>query len=271
MRRKRALKGGQFVSILVAGFVGYVLGGLNTPIVRKPETALTVAVSKRFPQERFPQQWADAAPVSAVAARGSDTTNNAQLALFSPMPMAPQAPLPQTQVSQPQIPQTQSAPDAAADASTASVPMQVATAEETAAAPQPVAPQSIAPQAMAPRAIAPKLVAAPVRRSERPSERPGYMLNEAQIASIKQRLHLTPDQEEMWPAVEAALRKLAYTKAHQHGASGTQVAEAGPDNADVQDLKSAAIPLLMSFNTEQKDEVRSIVHVMGLDQLANQF
>jgi hypothetical protein len=39
----------------------------------------------------------------------------------------------------------------------------------------------------------------------------------------------------------------------------------------VQGLKSAAIPLIMSFNAEQKDEVRSLAHVMGLDQLASQF
>ena len=45
------------------------------------------------------------------------------------------------------------------------------------------------------------------------NERPGFVLNDAQIASIKQRLHLTQDQEEMWPAVEAALRNLAYTRA----------------------------------------------------------
>jgi hypothetical protein len=27
----------------------------------------------------------------------------------------------------------------------------------------------------------------------------------------------------------------------------------------------------MSFSSEQKDEVRSLAHVMGLDQLASQF
>jgi len=31
------------------------------------------------------------------------------------------------------------------------------------------------------------------------------------------------------------------------------------------------VPLIMSFSSEQKDEVRSLVHVMGLDQLAAQF
>ena len=100
------------------------------------------------------------------------------------------------------------------------------------------------------------------------------MLDDAQIASIKERLHLTPDQEQMWPAVEAALRNMAYTHAQQarrRGVSGetTQAAAIDPDT--VQGLKSAAVPLIMSFNAEQKEEVRNLAHVMGLDQLASQF
>jgi hypothetical protein len=39
----------------------------------------------------------------------------------------------------------------------------------------------------------------------------------------------------------------------------------------VQGLKAAAIPLLMSFSDEQKSEVRSLAHVMGLDKLATEF
>jgi len=107
------------------------------------------------------------------------------------------------------------------------------------------------------------------------NDRGGFILNDAQIASIKTRLHLTPDQEQMWPAVEAALRNIAYTRARdarRHGApANTQLAAANADGVDVRDLKSAAIPLIMSFNAEQKDEVRNIAHVMGLDQLASQF
>ncbi len=106
------------------------------------------------------------------------------------------------------------------------------------------------------------------------NERPGFVLNDSQIASIKQRLHLTPDQEEMWPAVEAALRNLAYTRARVArggAAANAQIAQADPNSPEVQGLKSAAIPLLMSFNSEQKDEVRNLAHVMGLDQLASQF
>jgi hypothetical protein len=104
--------------------------------------------------------------------------------------------------------------------------------------------------------------------------RPGYMLNDEQIASIKERLNLTPDQEQMWPAVEAALRNMAYTRVQEARsraapATNEQVAAVDPDA--VQGLKSAAVPLILSFNDEQKEEVRNIVHVMGLDQLASQF
>jgi hypothetical protein len=80
----------------------------------------------------------------------------------------------------------------------------------------------------------------------------------------------------MWPAVEAALRNVAYARsrdAHRHGApaSAGQFASADPDGVEVQGLKSAAIPLIMSFSDEQKNEVRSLAHVMGLDKLASEL
>jgi hypothetical protein len=78
----------------------------------------------------------------------------------------------------------------------------------------------------------------------------------------------------MWPAVEAALRNMAYlhaqeARAHSAPDGNEQAAAVDPDT--VQGLKSAAVPLILSFNAEQKDEVRNIAHVMGLDQLASQF
>ena len=105
------------------------------------------------------------------------------------------------------------------------------------------------------------------------ASRAGYILDDAQIASIKTRLHLTPDQERMWPAVEAALRNMAYNRTQHAAARGgaRNVQTAAVDPEAVEGLKSAAVPLIMSFSSEQKDEVRSLVHVMGLDQLASQF
>ena len=101
------------------------------------------------------------------------------------------------------------------------------------------------------------------------------MLDNTEIARIKRRLHLTPEQERMWPAVAAALRNIAYAKAHglDRGArtDRADLAALDPDSAPVQGLKSAAIPLIMSFNDEQKSEVRSLVRGMGLDNLASKF
>jgi hypothetical protein len=107
----------------------------------------------------------------------------------------------------------------------------------------------------------------------RPTGRPNAVLNDAQIATIKKRLKLTPEQQDMWPAVEVALRNMTYSKKpQQRGPSAaTQLASIDPEGTDVQNLKSAAFPLLMSFNSEQKREVRSIVQVIGLDKLASQL
>jgi hypothetical protein len=119
--------------------------------------------------------------------------------------------------------------------------------------------------------VAAKASAAPAHPHA--ANRPSYILDDAQIASIKTRLHLTPDQERMWPAVEAALRNMAYKRTQQAAARGAarNVQAAAVDPEAVEGLKSAAVPLIMSFSSEQKDEVRSLAHVMGLDQLASQF
>jgi hypothetical protein len=245
MRRRQALKRGRVLSIVVAGFAVYVIGVCDWSVSRS--RALSAAQSVAL---RFPQDLGEASPVTVAFATSANAAaiGNTRLALFSPQPMAaasaPQAPA--QQASAAQLPQA---------------PLQMASAEQ--ASPLP------APAVKRPNVIKPA-AAAVHNRDDRAA---GLMLNDAQIASIKTRLHLTPDQEQMWPAVEAALRNIAYTRsreAQRHGAPGnTQVASA--DGVDVRDLKSAAIPLIMSFNSEQKDEVRNLAHVMGLDQLATQF
>ncbi len=246
MRRNKAFKRGRVLSIVVAGLAGYVIGGWNGPVPHGSQLSASQTVALRFMQDVD-----DAATVAAA----TTTLGNAQFALLSPQPMVPQAS--SQQVASASAPVQQASMTPAPQAK-----VELASAEDTVPAPQPAArPSKIA------------VAAAVVRRVV--NERPGFVLNDAQIASIKERLHLTPDQEEMWPAVEAALRNLAYSRAREarrHGTPATtQLASADPSSTDVQDLKSAAIPLIMSFNSEQKDEVRNIAHVMGLDQLANQF
>jgi hypothetical protein len=251
MRRKQAFKRGRVLSIVVAGFAGYVIGGWNGSIPRSPALSAAQSVALRFPQD-----LGDASPVTMAFATSANASamGNTSLALFSPQPLVvPQA-------SAPQAPAQQAV---AAQLPTPQATMQVASAEQT--LPQP------APAAKRPNGIKPA-VAAVHNRDDRAA---GLMLNDAQIASIKTRLHLTADQEQMWPAVEAALRNIAYTRSRdarrRNAPANAQVASADADGVDVRDLKSAAIPLIMSFNSEQKDEVRNLAHVMGLDQLATQF
>lgn len=111
----------------------------------------------------------------------------------------------------------------------------------------------------------------------RVTARSDNVLNDAQIASIKRRLHLTAEQEQMWPAVEAALRKIVYTKtamnaaAHVASSSGSRMAYIDPGSAEIQQLKYAALPLIMRLNDEQKREVKMLAYVMGLESLASQF
>jgi len=247
MRRKQAFKRGRVLSFVVAAFAGYVIGGWNGSVPRSPELSAAQAVALRFPQDLD-----DASPLTIAFATSANAAamGNTQVALFSPHPMvasAAQAPVQQASAAQLPTPQAT---------------MQMASAEQM--LPQPAPPTK--------RRNDIKAAAAAVHNR---NDRAGFMLNDAQIASIKTRLHLTPDQEQMWPAVEAALRNIAYTRsreARRRGApANTQVASADADGVDVRDLKSAAIPLIMSFNSEQKDEVRNLAHVMGLDQLATQF
>jgi hypothetical protein len=246
MRRRQALKRGRVLSIVVAGFAGYVIGGWNGSVPRSPALSAAQSVALRFPQD-----LGEASPVTVAFATSANAAaiGNTRLALFSPQPMAASAAqAPAQQASTAQLPQA---------------PLQMASAEPT--LPQP------APAVKRPNVVKPAAAAV----HNRDDRAVGLMLNDAQIASIKTRLHLTPDQEQMWPAVEAALRNIAYTRsreAHRRGATAnTQVASADADGVDVRELKSAAVPLIMSFNSEQKDEVRNLAHVMGLDQLATQF
>jgi hypothetical protein len=142
---------------------------------------------------------------------------------------------------------------------------------------QPAGPMLAMP-VQQPAAPAPAVASKPAVASGRGSSRTVTVLNDAQIVSIKRRLNLTPDQEQMWPAVEVALRKLAYAK-HDRGPrkpgakdGGAQDAAArlamlDPASDDVEHLKSAAVPLIMSFREDQERELRILAQIAGLEKL----
>lgn len=259
MRREQASKRGRWLSILLAGVIGFLLGDWHATTLRRTELSPSQNVALRFPEAKAEAAVADAAADTTTGATSGMVLGNAQLALLSPDPMVPpvaKPPVPPVQAAAPEAP----TPAAAPEASASSPPV------ATAPAPRP------AVTAIQPRA---ELKKSAVETASRHANRSGYMLNDAQIASIKARLHLSADQERMWPAVEAALRNVAYAKAREaaqrRGGAPAAVASLDPDSAAVQGLKSAAVPLIMSFNDEQKNEVRSLAHVMGLDKLASEF
>jgi len=167
--------------------------------------------------------------------------------------------------------------------------------------PLPTYPTTVAPPQAAPVTPAPAVELASLTQAAPPSQaqltaadnklavaaahphptvntRPGAVLSDGQIANIKQRLKLTPDQQQMWPAVEVALRNLNYGKkadgAHKNAGSQDathRVATLDTDSDEVQHLTSAAFPLIMSFSDDQKRELHVLAHVAGLEQLVPKF
>jgi hypothetical protein len=116
----------------------------------------------------------------------------------------------------------------------------------------------------APRAAPkPKLAAKP------PAQKSYALLSDAQIAGVKERLKLSPSQESYWPAVENALRAVARKihAARQADPAGTSV-PIDPEAEEVQQLKSAAMPLLFQLREDQKREVRSLARLIGLEKVA---
>ena len=63
------------------------------------------------------------------------------------------------------------------------------------------------------------------------------------------------------------MRDLAYKKP----AAGAQKTTLDPNSAEVSRLKSAAIPLVMSFDFEQTRELRTLAHLIGLGSMVAQF
>jgi hypothetical protein len=131
--------------------------------------------------------------------------------------------------------------------------------KEIAAPSDPTATQAIAPAVP----TKPKVVA-------KPAPQKSYaLLSDIQIAGIKERLKLSAAQESYWPPVETALRAVA-RKIHagrqaDPNAAGVPI---DPEAAEVQQLKSAAMPLLFQLREDQKNEVRTLARIIGLEKVA---
>lgn len=99
------------------------------------------------------------------------------------------------------------------------------------------------------------------------------LLSDAQISGIRDRLKLSSSQEYYWPSVETALRnvvrKISANKLSNPNAPPS--AQIDPNCDEVQQLKSAAMPLLFQLRDDQKEEVRKLARLIGLEKVAQQI
>lgn len=225
------------LAILGGAGLGGLAAGLNArfAVSPQPSPAVLAAVAEMAPSEtvnlRFPADWSDAATeaapqvvMAALASAQKGDTAPRRMVLAS-------ADSGMVLLSpRPTYPVTAEVPDAA----------------EPSARPKP----------------APQQAAAPAPKPKPP--RSNAVLNDAQIASIKRRLNLTPDQERYWPAVEAELRKMEYAK---RNAGGSRTASVDMSKVNVEGLKSAGYPLVMSFSDDQRRELKSLAHLLGLESV----
>jgi hypothetical protein len=143
-------------------------------------------------------------------------------------------------------------------------PLRQAFASDSPFSPQP--PKVAAPSSIPLPADKPKAAA-------KPAVQKSYaLLSDIQIAGIKERLKLSPAQEQHWPGVESALRavarKIHATRQANPAATGAPI---DPDSAEVAQLKSVAMPLLVQLREDQKREVRSLARIIGLEAVASQI
>jgi hypothetical protein len=136
----------------------------------------------------------------------------------------------------------------------ASSPADIEAAKAVAALPQVAQPEPAKPKAA----------------SKPQPQKPYALLSDGQIAGIKERLKLSADQQSYWPAVENALRAVA-RKIHaaRQADPAASAAQIDPDSPEVQQLKSAAMPLLFQLREDQKEEVRKLARIIGLDKIAS--
>jgi|SRR5436190_3342043 hypothetical protein len=250
------------LAILAAAGIGGLTAGLNARAAFGTASSTTVVAelpASDIVSLRFPADWtevADSEPAPRTLAYASADSSM----LFSPKPTYALADARSVPANlSPASTSLAAAPPVAEPLPRPKPAAQVAAPAPAAAAAAPAQPKMV----LASASTKPVVAAAP-----KPARKSNAVLNESQLASIKKRLNLTPDQERYWPAVEAELRKMEYTKtADNKSTQGTRMASIDTSKMDVQGLKSAGFPLVMSFSDDQRRELKSLTHLLGLESV----
>jgi hypothetical protein len=236
-----ALLGGAGIGGLAAGF------NTRAGLPAGPSATVTETLAEMPPSEtvnlRFPANWTEAEGEPAPRTLAFASADGG-ITLFNPRSFSPIA-----EAHAAVAPSATEAPVKAKPSAQAAAPKPAAEAAATGPAKIALASASSKPAIVAPK----------------PAPRSNAVLNESQIAGIKKRLALTPDQERYWPAVEAELRKMEYSKKSPQG--GSRMASIDMSKMDVEGLKSAGFPLVMSFSDDQRRELKSLAHLLGLESV----
>jgi hypothetical protein len=120
--------------------------------------------------------------------------------------------------------------------------------------------------------VEPRKPAVALEKPKRAVEQQKLLLDDAQISALRTRLKLSPSQDEFWPAVEVTLRNVV----RQHARKNRKTDPRSPPQIDVnspevQQLISAAVPLIMRLSDEQKHEVRQLARIIGLETVASRI
>jgi hypothetical protein len=202
------------------------------------------------------------AGAAAASILGRDTVI-VSAARFETPAKVTQSPLANRESKKDKLPLAMAALPPADDAQRLPEQLRQAFASDSPFGPQP-------PKIAAPATTPPQPVDKPKAATKAPVQKSYALLSDVQIAGIKERLKLSPSQEQHWPGVESALRAIA-RKIHATRQSNPQAAGApvDPDWAEVQQLKSVAMPLLFQLREDQKREVRQLAHIIGLGAVAS--
>ena len=263
--------GGLSASVLVLGVGAVAILRSGPDEMRKAPPAPPVLLSSRSTAVAAPA--APVAPAAAVASAAPAVlhvyANAAETATSGAAPAEPvrQRPAPVYEL----FPASTSANAAPAAAEHRPPPQEYKSriVAPVVAKPAPEPKKSATTYALAtPNAVAPKPQANPEMRVEPPKivdKRYDGVLTMAEIAKVKSRLRLTPDQEPLWRPVESELRKV--------GRLQMSLIDAGkkPDvpQSALQPLGQAAMPLFQSLRPDQKEQVRVLARKMGYGNVAS--
>jgi hypothetical protein len=120
--------------------------------------------------------------------------------------------------------------------------------------------------------VEPRKPAATPEKPKRAVEQQKLLLDDSQISALRSRLKLSPTQEEFWPAVEVTLRNVVRQHARKTRKDSPRGApQIDVNSPEVQELISAAVPLIMRLSEEQKREVRQLARIIGLETVASRI